>query len=200
MILQPMNKHILEQFLTDLKPLGLPLMKGEHLFFQGDQVENFYYLKTGKIKLIRNTIEGGQALIHVALAGESFAEASLFSSEYHCSAIAVSTSEIMRYKKSDLLVYLEQKPAAMKGLLKMFAQQVRDLRTVNEIKNIRSAKERVLTFISHEMNEDKELYLSMPLKDVAYKIGLTHETFYRELKKLEQARKLQRRDGFLKLL
>jgi len=194
-----MNKHLLEQFLTDLKPSGLSLVKGEHLFFQGDQVESFYYLKTGKIKLIRHTVEGGQALIHVALAGETFAEASLFSSRYHCSAIAVSTSEIMRYKKSDLLIYLEQNPSAMKGLLKMFAQQVRDLRTVNEIKNIRSAKERILMFINNEMNAGKELCLSMLLKDVAYKIGMTHETFYRELKKLEQAGVLQRCDGYLKL-
>jgi len=195
-----MNKHLLEQILTDLKPSGLSLLKGESLFLQGDQVEGFYYLKAGKIKLIRNTIEGGQVLIHVALAGETFAEASLFSSEYHCSAIAVSTSEMMYYKKSELLMYLEQKPAAMKGLLKIFAQQVRDLRTINEIKNIRSAKERILTFISHEMNEDKELCLSMPLKDVAYKIGMTHETFYRELKNLEQASVVQRKGGCLKLL
>ncbi|RLL51743.1 Crp/Fnr family transcriptional regulator [Mariprofundus sp. EBB-1] len=195
-----MNKHLLDQFLTDLKPSGLSLMKGEHLFLQGDQVEYFCFLKTGKIKLIRHTVEGGQALIHVALAGETFAEASLFSNAFHCSAIAVSASEIMRYKKSDLLSYLEQKPAAMKGLLRMFAQQVRDLRTVNEIKNIRSAKERIVTFVSNEMNEDNELCLSMPLKDVAYKIGMTHETFYRELKKLEQAGVLQRGDGYLKLL
>jgi len=195
-----MNKHLLDQLLSDLNPSEISLMKGEHLFLQGDQVEHFYYLRTGKIKLMRNTIEGGQALIHVALSGETFAEASLFSSEYHCSAIAVSTSEIMRYKKSYLLAHLEKNPTAMKGLLKMFAQQVRYLRTINEIKNIRSAKERILSFINNGMNVDNELHLLMPLKDVAYKIGMTHETFYRELKKLEQAGKLQRRDGYLKLL
>jgi len=40
----------------------------------------------------------------------------------------------------------------------------------------------------------------MSLKDVAYQIGLAHETFYRELKKLEQAKLLIRKDGYLKLL
>jgi len=73
----------------------------------------------------------------------------------------------MSYKKSDFLHHLKQNPIAMKGLLKIFAQQVRDLRTINEIKNIHSAKDRILAFIEHEMNEHKEVYLAMPLKDVA---------------------------------
>jgi len=186
--------------LADLKSVPISLLKGQTLFSQGDQVVNFYYVKTGKIKLTRNTVEGGQALIYVALPDETVAEASLFASEYHCSAIADAKSEIIRYKKTDFLHYLEQNPAAMKDVLKMFAQQVRDLRAINEIKNIHSAKERILAFISHVMNEHREAHLKMTLKDVAYKIGLAHETFYRELKKLEKAKVLIRKDRYLKLL
>ncbi len=189
-----------KSFLTRLKSERFSLAKGDYLFHQGDPVANFHYVKTGKIKLTRNTIEGGQALIYVALSGEMFAEASLFFGEYHCSAVADSESEIVAYRKSTLLAYLEQNPAAMKDMLKVFAGQVRDLRAINEIKNIHSAKERILTFISHAMNEHQELHLDMSLKDVAYKIGLAHETFYRELKKLEQVKLLIRKDGYLKLL
>lgn len=183
-----------------LKPELLALRKGSYLFHQGDQVTSFFYVKTGKIKLTRNTIEGGQALIYVALPDETVAEASLFASEYHCSAIADAKSEIVRYKKTDFLHYLEQNPAAMKDVLKMFARQVRDLRAINEMKNIHSAKERILAFINHVMNEHREVHLKMTLKDVAYKIGLAHETFYRELKKLEKAKVLIRKERYLKLL
>jgi len=157
-------------------------------------------VKSGKIKLTRNTIEGGQALIYMALPGETLAEASLFFDQYHCSAVADSESGIVAYRKSTLLAYLEQNSAAMKDFLKLFAGQVRDLRAINEIKNIRAAKERILAFIRHAMNEGQELHLEMSLKDVAYQIGLAHETFYRELKKLEQAKLLIRKDGYLKLL
>lgn len=174
--------------------------KGETLFAQGGRVANLYYVKSGKIKLVRNTVEGGQVLIYMALSGETLAEASLFSDEYHCSAVADSASDIVAYRKSTLLTHLENNPKAMQDLLKMFAQQVRDLRTMNEIKNIRSAKERILTFIEHESNEHKELVLAMPLKDVAYQIGLAHETFYRELKSLEKEKLLVRKNGYLKLL
>jgi len=195
-----MGKYMLDQILEKLRPTKLLLGKGESLFLQGDHVVNVHYIKSGKIKLIRNTIEGGQMVMHVALPGETFAEASLFSSEYHCSAIAGLESEIISYKKSDFLRYIEQHPIVMKRLLKIFSQQVRDLRAVNEIKNIHSAKERILAFIKNEMDENKEVNLNMSLKDVAYKIGLAHETFYRELKKLEKAKVLMRKGSCLKLL
>lgn len=191
---------MLEQILTQLNSTEVVLEKGEVLFSQGNGVASFYYVKAGKIKLIRNTIEGGELLIHVALPGEVFAEASLFSSEYHCSAITVIKSNILSYKKHEFLQHLEQNPSIMRQLLKTFSQQVRNLRAINEIKNIHSAKDRILAFIKNEMDEHKELALDMPLKDIAYKIGLAHETFYRELKKLESDNILVRNSSFLKLL
>jgi len=136
----------------------------------------------------------------VALAGETLAEASLFFDTYHCSAVADSESELVAYRKSTLMAHLEQNPAAMKDFLKLFAGQVRDLRAINEIKNIRAAKERMLAFFRHGMNAHQELHLDMSLKDVAYQIGLAHETFYRELKKLEQEKRLIRKDDYIKLL
>lgn len=182
-----------------LKPLGLSLEKGETLFQQGGQVERIYCVKSGKVTLIRNTIEGSLITLHIAQSGETFAEASLFSNQYHCSAIAASKTEISYFRKPELLNYLEQNPAAMKNLLATFSQQVRELRAISEIKNIRSAKERILAFIRGEMNDDKELVLSMSLKDIAHRIGLAHETFYREIKKLEKAGKIVRYDGGIKL-
>ena len=193
-------KTRLNDVLSQLQSESLLLAKGDSLFHQGDQVVSFYYVESGKIKLTRDTVEGGQVLMYVALPGQTLAEASLFFDQYHCSAVADSESEVVAYRKSTLLAYLEQHPAAMKDFLKLFAGQVRDLRTINEIKNIRAAKERILAFIRHGMNERQELYLEMSLKGVAYQIGLAHETFYRELKKLEQARRLIRKDGYIKLL
>jgi len=191
----------LNDVLSQLQSEPLRLAKGDHLFHQGDQVVSFYYIESGKIKLTRETIEGGQALIYVAFPGQTLAEASLFFDQYHCSAVADSeSSDIVAYRKSTLLAYFERHPAAMKDFLKLFAGQVRDLRSINEIKNIRAAKERILAFIRHGMNERQELHLEMSLKDVAYQIGLAHETFYRELKKLEQAKLLIRHDGYIKLL
>jgi len=194
------DKHLLEKVLTQLNSTELLIKKGQQLFTQGDPIENFYQIQTGKIKLIRNTMEGGEVLIHVALSGETFAEASLFSNEYHCSAIAMIESKISCYKKHGFLQLIENNPDIMKKILHIFSQQVRDLRAINEIKNIHSAKDRILTFIKSEMDEKKEMTLTISLKDAAYKIGLAHETFYRELKKLEKSNVLKRNGNTLKVL
>ncbi len=193
-------RDCLRQLFSGLHAESLHLAKGECLFRQGDAVVGFYYVERGKIKLIRDTVEGGQALIYVALPGQTLAEASLFFDHYHCSAVADAESDVIVYRKSALLAYLEQHPAAMKDFLQLFAAQVRDLRAINEIKNIRAASERILAYIRHGMNGRQELRLTMSLKDLAYQLGLAHETLYRELKKLEEAKRLMRQDGYIKLL
>lgn len=187
--------------LTDkLKPKVLFLAKGDTLFKQKDNVINVFHIKSGKIQLIRNTIDGSPIILHTGQQGETIAEASLFSSHYHCSAVTTSESEIHSLNKQTLLQYLEDNPKEMKKILSLFAGQVRDLRALNEIKNIRSANERILTFIRNNVNNDKKMILDSSLKDIAYKVGLAHETFYRELKNLEDSGVISRNEEFIKLI
>ncbi len=184
---------------ANLNSTKIMLEKGEVLFQQGSPVVCFYIIKSGGVKLTRMTIEGSLVVVHVAYTGETIAEASLFSSVYHCSAVADCKVEIDAIKKSDLLHYLEQRPAVMMQLMMQLAHQVRALRTISEIKNIRSAKERVLAFIKSEMNDNGEFNFSLSLKDTAHQIGLAHETFYRVLKQLEDKDEIERKDKHIKL-
>ena len=194
-----MIKKLFKQFPDTLKPQSLLLNKGDLLFKQGDGVANLYFIQKGKIKLVRNTVDGHPVVLHVGQQGESIAEASLFSAQYHCSAIVDSSCEFSFVKKSDLLLLLQKHPKIMIDLLAILSAHVRELRTINEIKNIRSAKERILTFIRTHADENKVMRLNLSLKDLAQKIGLAHETFYRELKKLEDSGVLQRNSGQIKL-
>ena len=194
-----MIKTLFTDYLT-LKPQTLLLNKGDPLFSQGNDVTHSYFIKTGKIKLIRHSSDGSLIVLHIGQQGESIAEASLFSNQYHCSAIAAVASEILLVNKQDIIQFLEENPKVMIELLALFSRQIRDLRTLNEIKNIRSAKERVLTFIKTNIDDNKELTLDLPLKDIAYKIGLAHETFYRALKSLEDSENIARSVDRIKLL
>lgn len=189
-----------EELSTKLPFERIVLGKSESLFLQDQKIKKFYFLRQGVLKLVRSTIEGEQSIMHVAYAGEFIAEASLFSEKYHCFAIAESESEIISYNKADFLAYLDTSSSAMLSLLKTFAQQVRDLRVINEIKNINSAKQRILAYLSNAKDGNNVIQLSISLKDTAYKIGLAHETFYRELKKLELDGLLTRKGRTIKLL
>jgi len=189
-----------KKILSDLKTENLSLKKNDILFLQNDKVLNMYFIKAGRLKLQRETLEGFQVIQHIAFKGEVIAEASLYSQRYHCSAIADTKSEISYLRKIDLLNYFEKNPGAMSQLLMLYAHQIKSLRAINEIKNIRSAKERTLAFLRNEMDAECEVKLSISLKDVAYRIGLTHETFYRTLKELEKAQRIIRYKQSIKLL
>ncbi len=195
-----MSETFIEKIPSDIRAKKIIIRKGDNLFLQGTRVINIYSLLEGRIKLVRNTTEGEQIVVHVAVSGETFAEASLFSREFHCSAVADSEAVISSYKKAELLTHLEEHPATMRALLEIFSQQVRDLRAINEIKNIHSARERIMAYLRNEMKPSRKIALTISLKDTAYKIGLAHETFYRELKKLEQSGLLVRNDRYIELV
>ena len=87
----------------------------------------------------------------------------------------------------------------MRSLLAHLAGQVITLRARLEIRNIRAAEERVIQYLhlvagDGDADGDDAIEFSRPLKDVAAEIGLTHETFYRTLTKLERAGVIKR-DG-----
>ena len=195
-----MTISFFERLTDTLKPKSLSLDKGESLFTQKESVVNIYHIQSGRIKLNRNTIDGTPLILHIGQQGETIAEASLFSSYYHCSAVATLNSEIQYVNKETLLQFLDNNPDEMKVLLSIFAGQVRDLRAINEIKNIRSANERILAFIRNNLDPNRKMALDSSLKDIAHKIGLTHETLYRELKKLEVSGIISRNCHDIKLL
>jgi CRP-like cAMP-binding protein len=195
-----MNSHIHDIFPKDLPVSYLMLAKGESLFSQGNSVSKIYFINSGRIKLVRNTIEGSSVVIHIGSSGETIAEASIFSDCYHCTAIADSISEVSFVKKSALLSLLKSKPEETLKLLAIFSGQIRDLRSLSEIKNIRSANKRIMSYLMSNMNENKEVIINTSLKDIAQNIGLAHETFYRELKSLEESEQVKRLTKSIKLL
>ena len=104
--------------------------------------------------------------------------------------MAGTNTEVTVYSKNELLKVLQEKPESMMNLLRQLTTQVRDLRMLNEIKSIYNAKEKVLTYLATELHRDNEP--GIPLKDIAQKIGMAHETFYRTLKALENDGKIKR--------
>ena len=161
------------------------LMSNEYVFYQGDIAQNIFAIKKGQIRLERPTIEGRSVTMHVANVGESFAEAALFSEVYHCNAISTTTSTIHVYSKNQILDALRCEPDKAEKYIAHLSSQVRSLRTRLELRNILSARERILQYLLLVANlKSREVSLDRPLKEIAEELGLAQETFYRELSKM----------------
>ena len=176
------------------------IRKGEALFHQGDAIENVYVVKRGRIKLIRSTIDGNPVVLQLAMTGDIIAEASLFSDAYHCAAVADSPStELSCFDRHELLAALEASPAAAMDIMELFTHRIRKLRALLEIRNIRSAKQRICAWLQLEASGGHEIVLQTTYKDAAYQLGLAHETLYRELKHLEEEGRIERKERFILL-
>jgi len=177
------------------------LDKGETLFHQSDSVEYIYLVRRGKIRLSRCTVDGNAVILQLATAGEMIAEASLFSDQYHCQAtVEDSVAELCCFDRNKLLDALASSSDSAMQLLAIFAKQIRRQRVMLEIRNIRSAKQRIYSFFELEADAQRVVVMRQTYKDMAYQLGLAHETFYRSLKQLECEGKLTKEVKFIQLL
>ncbi len=177
------------------------LTAGKALFHRGSKPVGLYEVLTGTVCLVRVDRSGREAVLQRASAGDILAEASLFSSAYHCDAIAKSAATVRLYPKAVLLAELRRNPKAAEAFAATLARQVMSLRTRLEQRNIRSARDRVRHFLAVNADRDgRTVSLSGTLKDVAAELGLTHEAFYRTLADMATDGEIERHGQTIRLM
>jgi CRP-like cAMP-binding protein len=176
------------------------LAPGEALFRQGDATVAIYIVRDGRVRLVRHLADGSTLALHAAQADETLAEAALFADAYHCDAVAEIPSTVTIVPKAELLAALEVDPQASLALAKGLAARVRDLRAQLELRNIRSAPERVLGWLRmRAIGSPPAVRIDRPWTEIAAEIGLTHEVIYRALAGLERDGRIKRDHALITL-
>lgn len=176
------------------------LKAGEVLFRLGSKTVGLCEVISGRVRLVRVDRSGHEIVLHVAGPGETLAEASLFSAQYHCDAIASTNATVRLYPKQELLAAFEENPKAAQAFSSTLARLVMNLRTRIEQRNIRSARDRVRHFLALNAGSDgRTVELRGTLKDLAAELGLTHEALYRTLAGLERSGEISRKGGKITL-
>ena len=186
--------------LAGVTPKHRQLPAGDRLFSQGDRTFGIFQVVSGRICLQRITPDGSTVTIHLARPGEMFAEASLFSEHYHCDAVAAMESDILVYPKAEIASRLRAEPEALWQFARELAGRLQAMRTRYEVKQIRSAPERVLQFLRMRSGGDGAFRVPGTSKDIASEVGLTHESFYRALSSLEKTGRIARSAGTIRLI
>ncbi|MDB5761006.1 MAG: transcriptional regulator, Crp/Fnr family, partial [Herminiimonas sp.] len=180
--------------IANVVPTVRRLVAGTSLFRQGDASFGIFRLVTGRIRLIRVTPGGTEVPMHTVRPGELFAEASIFSARYHCDAIVLRDCEVLVYPKAELMRQLKAGKDDLWKFTADLAQRVQGLRTRLEVRQIRSAPERVLQSLRLQCNSFGAWKPDGTLKQFAEEIGLTHEALYRALASLEREGRILRGD------
>ena len=165
----------------------------ELLFRQGDPAVAIYKVESGRLRLIRRTVDDHLVILHTARRGEFFAEASLFADAYHCDAVAAVPSSVRVYPKQNAMNAMRKDPALAMAFTARLARQLQELRARMELRNIRSARDRVLQYLRLRAGvQGRSIPVEGQLQDIAAEIGMTREALYRTLAALETEGHLSR--------
>jgi CRP-like cAMP-binding protein len=177
------------------------LNAGQTLFQLDNRAAGLYEVVSGKIRLVRVSPAGNEAVLFVATAGDTLAEASLFSATYHCDAIASTTATVRLYPKAVILAEFQSDPKIAQAFMAMLARQIVSIRTRLQQRNIRSARDRVRHYLALNVGPDERtITLVTTLKDLAGELGLTHEALYRTLSEMASKGEIKRSDRKILIL
>jgi CRP-like cAMP-binding protein len=176
------------------------LKRGQTLFRAGQRTVGLYEIEGGTVRLVRFDPSGREVVLHSAHAGDTIAEASLFSPSYHCDAIATTAARVRLYPKGALLAEFARDPEAARPFMARLGHQVMTLRTTLERQSIRSARERVRHYLTLNAGADgRTVVLTGTLKSLAADLGLTHEALYRALARMTADGEIRRLPGAIRL-
>jgi CRP/FNR family transcriptional regulator, dissimilatory nitrate respiration regulator len=163
------------------------LALGERLHHRGDRALAVFAVERGRLHLLSQSSDGRPVTIYVAPAGECVSEAALFADNYCSDAVAETASRVAAFPKKPLLEVLRKQPELSEEFMAMLAKRFNALRVRLELRNLQSARERVLQYLSLELIPGNNvLALDRPLRYIAEDLGLAPESFYRTLAQLSR--------------
>lgn len=164
--------------------------KGKILFVNQDPAERFYIIKSGWVKLFRETVDGTQAVVDILDRGHIFGEHALFNNGlYSYSAEVAEAAEIISLPMQYLQKELQQNNALSLNMLETMAQQHLKLDKEVEHRSLQTAPQRIGCFILRlaRDTQDDKITIQLPYDKtlVASRLGMQPETFSRALSKLK---------------
>ena len=167
----------------------IALSKGQTLFHQGDPASGFFVVLEGWMKLYRAGADGREIIIHVAKAGETFAEAAMFmEGAYPVHAEAVTAVRLQRIDARSVRDRIGVDPSFAFAMLGAMSLRLR--RLVNEIERLkrRTAAELVAEFLLELCVGDGDRFaFTLPFDKaiIAARLGIKPESFSRALARLK---------------
>lgn len=153
---------------------------GDCLFRRGDPVRSVFLLQAGRVELVRFLESGKKLTLHTATGGSVIAEASLYSDHYHCDAVCVEASMLVRVPRSKMRRRLMADPALADAWAAHLAASLQSARTRSELLTTRTIAERLDGWLAlHGGIIPQKGYR----KALAAELGVTPEALYRELAK-----------------
>ena len=165
------------------------LNEGQLLFAQGEDVDYFYLVLSGRIKLFRVSVEGQEKIIEIVPQGGVFAEALMFMDQpnYPVSAAALLDTVVAGIDARDFKAMLWDSVDTCLLLLGDMSFRLRKLVHEIDTLTLHSGTCRVANYLLQHMPDDSECFeLEIAKSVIAARLSVKPETFSRIVKNLRE--------------
>ncbi len=175
------------------------------IFRRGERDENVYVVGYGYVALSVHGDPGRERVVELRGPGESFGEESLLGEGMPpCDAKMLSDGMLIVVPRQALLELLDRQPALAHGILENLARRTCELEQNIESHSMRSALERVVSFLMYNLRAGdyaaQEFTLPVAKQVIASLLNLTKESFSRALRELSDAGMIQVRARNIRVL
>lgn len=173
--------------------LAVHAVKGDILFRRGDPCEGFHVVIYGQVKLALVSPAGGEKVVEIMGAGQSFGEAVMFLEKpYVVTAECVADSLLIQVPKAPVLEMIERQPRFARRVIAGLSRRLHHLIRDVESYTLRSGTQRVIGYLLREHatadgSDPVVVTLRARKGDIASRLSITQEHFSRILHELADA-------------
>jgi len=181
-----LNDRQLERVYSHSKLIKLD--EGQLLFVQGQDVDFFYLVLNGQIKLYRMSSDGQEKIIEIVPQGEIFAEALMFMDQpnYPVNSAALSQTLVVGIDAKDFKAMLRESVDTCLLLLGDMSFRLRKLVYEIDTLTLHSGSCRVASYLLQRAPQDMQTFTLDTAKNViAARLSIKPETFSRIIKNLK---------------
>ncbi|MER3547290.1 MAG: Crp/Fnr family transcriptional regulator [Rhodanobacteraceae bacterium] len=164
------------------------LRVGQRLFSQGDSADVFYIVRYGKMRLFRVSPQGGEKIMRLVRAGQSFAESVLFTEPpcYPVHAQAVEACELIAIEREAYLRILRESFETCRAVMAQMTERIHTHWNEIEALSLHGAVPRLARYLleQHASRDSSALHLPFPKAQIAAQLAVTPETLSRGLRTL----------------
>lgn len=174
-----MSENLVDQILN-MNSTHIDVEAGKSLFHQDQNIEYLHIVESGLVELTRFHENGNSIILQQTKENSILAEASIYSEQYHCSAIARVNSSLFAIPKPTIIHRLKEDWEFSYLWGKHLAKEVQSTRFQLENISQKTVSERLDGWLSWN---NSTLPPKGEWKSLASQISVSPEALYRELAK-----------------
>ncbi|MFH1416288.1 MAG: Crp/Fnr family transcriptional regulator [Elusimicrobiota bacterium] len=176
--------------------------KGDHIFSESDEGDEFYIVDDGLIKIYKMSTDGQVKALDYLKKGDFFGEMALLDKNPRsANALAMENANLFIIKYSDFRQFLISQPEILLTITQTLCKRLRKTDMEIEMFSFKKVKDRLVLCLVHlaekygkERDDGIEILMGITHQDLSEFVGTAREVISRQLKELD-SEGLIKKDG-----